>query len=143
MNWLDAAYSQHLYIYIYIFSEGQMRLTGIERNSIGGDRSGALLPNLEPNSARTVKSSGSRRRFGHIDGERARMEDRNIGDKPNAGTSSDGGCRRLGSVCKRADVTSHVSGLDVRDGGVGVGVGPDVDIFTTDGTAADELEEAV
>lgn len=120
-----------------------MRLTGIKRNSIGGDRSDALLPNLEPNSARTVESSSSRRSFGHIDGERARVEDRNIGHESNARTSSDGGCRRLGSVCKRADVTSHVSGLDVRDGGVGVGVGPDVDIFTTDDTAADELKEAV
>lgn len=71
------------------------------------------------------------------------MEDWNIGHEPNGGTSSDRDCRRLGSICKRADVTPHVTGFDVRDWGVGVGVCSDVDIFTSDTAAADELEEAV
>lgn len=71
------------------------------------------------------------------------MEDRNISHESNGRTSSDSGCRRLGSVCKRADVAPHVIGLDVRDGGIGVGIGPDVDIFATDSTAVDEFKEAV
>lgn len=120
-----------------------MELTDIERNGRGSDRSGALLPNLEPNGARTIKRGTGSRRFGHVDGERARVEDRNIGHKSDSRTSSDGGCRRLGSVCKRADIAPHVIGLDVRDGGIGVGICPDVDIFTADSTAVDEFEEAV
>lgn len=71
------------------------------------------------------------------------MENRNVGLESNGGTSSDGSCRRLGSICKRADVTPHVSGSDIRDRGVGVGVCPDVDIFTTDGASVHELKEAV
>lgn len=71
------------------------------------------------------------------------MEDRNIGYESNGGTSSDRDCRRLGSICKCADITSHVIGFNVRDWGVGVGVCSNVDIFTSDSATADELEEAV
>lgn len=124
-------------------SEGESRGSGIKSDSIAGDGSCAPLPYTEPHGARAIESSCSAWGFGHVDVERTGVEDRNIGLKTDGRPGGHGDGRGGGCRSETADIAAHVIRGHIHYGRVGVGVRTDTDVFGTDSSGIDELEEPV